>query len=159
VRDWPGLGVPLVHVPDPLRLRPSGLVEGLAALLAPTYRVLSVAPRAGAPYQVAAADLRGVLSQFGFLQPVLIGEGLGCLAVVILAAWYPERVGRLILVGPTYAAPEDRVEDGIEARALQECPPDSPALLRSVRCDVLQMPADDPALLERVEAFLATRLP
>jgi pimeloyl-ACP methyl ester carboxylesterase len=159
VRDWPGLGVPLVHVPDPLSLRPSELVEGLAALLAPTYRVLSVAPRAAAPYQVAAADLEGVLSQFGFLQPVLIGEGLGCLTVVILAAWYPELVGRLILVGPTCAAPEDSLEDGIEARALRECPPDWPALLESVRCEVLGMPADDPSLLARVEAFLATPLP
>ncbi|HEY2593157.1 MAG TPA: alpha/beta hydrolase, partial [Chloroflexota bacterium] len=131
MRDWPGLGPSLVHVPDPLT--PSRLAEGLAAQLAPTYRVLSVAPRAGAPYQLAAADLAGVLCQFGFEQPVLIGEGLGCLPVVIVAAWHPERVGRVILVGPTCAAP---LRDGIEARALRECPPDWPALLRSVTCDV-----------------------
>jgi hypothetical protein len=94
---------------------------------------------------------------------VQIGEGLGCLPVVIVAAWHPERVGRVILVGPTCAAP---LRDGIEARALRECPPDWPALLRSVTCDVMEMPADvardggiDPALLERVEAFLVTPLP
>ena len=126
VRDWPGHGAPLIHAPDPLV--PSRLADRLAAGLAPSHRVLSVAPRAGVPYQVAAADLVGVLKQFGFLKPVLVGERLGCLSVLILAAWYPERVWRAILVEPTWQA-SDRESDGesgretdgesIEARALR----------------------------------------
>ncbi len=166
MRDWPGHGAPLIHAPDPLV--PSRLADRLAAGLAPSHRVLSVAPRAGVPYQVAAADLVGVLKQFGFLKPVLVGERLGCLSVVILAAWYPELVWRAILVEPTWQA-SDRESDGesgretdgesIEARALRECPPDQTALRARVTCEVLEMSADEAALVQRVEAFVASPLP
>jgi pimeloyl-ACP methyl ester carboxylesterase len=154
VRDWPGLGSPLVHVPDPLTRTP--LVEDLASAMAPAHRVLSIAPRMGVPYQVAAFDLLGVLRQFGLERPVLIGESLGSLPVVLLAAWYPSCVGRVILLDPTLAA---SASDSPEARALRACPPDWPALRAHVRCDVLELRADDPALMSRVEAFLEAPLP
>ncbi len=143
-----------MHVPDPLA--PSPLAEKLAAALAPTYRVLSIAPRAGVPYQVTGLDVAGVLAQFGFVEPVLIGEGLGCLTVVLAAAWYPRGVSRVVLVDPVCGAPDG---DSLEARALRECPPDWPALRSGLRCSVLELRADDAALPRRVEAFLEAPLP
>jgi hypothetical protein len=101
-------------------------------------------------------DLVGVLNQFGFVKPVLIGEHLGCLPVVIVAAWYPTEVWRSILIDPTYAAGDG---DSAEARALGDCPPDVKALRARVSCDLLELRAEDPALLTHVEAFLATPLP
>jgi pimeloyl-ACP methyl ester carboxylesterase len=102
-------------------------------------------------------DLLGVLDQFGFLQlqPVLLGEGLGCLPVVLVAAWYPQRVGSLILVDPTLHS----VGDDVGAMSLRECPPDWPTLRARVACEVLEL-SDDPSLLARLEkAFLAAPLP
>jgi pimeloyl-ACP methyl ester carboxylesterase len=115
-----------------------------------------VAPRAGAPYQVAALDLHGVLAQFGFVRPVLLGECLGCLPVVLVAAWFPQVVGRVILVDAACRAPDDA---RLEARALRECPPDWPALRAELRCAVLELRADDPGLVSSVEAFLEAPLP
>jgi pimeloyl-ACP methyl ester carboxylesterase len=153
VRDWPGLGRAIVHSPDPLR---SGSVIDRLVALAPAYRVLSVAPRAGVAYQVTALDLRGVLDQFGFVSPVLVGEGVGCVSVALIAAWYPERVGGLVLVDATCAAPAG---GSLEARALRDCPPDWPALRSRLRCDVLDVRADDASLVPRIEAFAAAPLP
>jgi pimeloyl-ACP methyl ester carboxylesterase len=154
VRDWPGVGGPLVHVPD--LLLPSTLVEGLALALAPTCRVLSVAPRINVAYQVAAMDLADVLRQFGFPRPVLLGEGLGCLHVLIVAAWYPELVWRVVLVDPT-SVPS--AGDSLETRALRNCPPDMTSLRRAVKCDVLELASDDAALGQRIEAFTTAPLP
>jgi pimeloyl-ACP methyl ester carboxylesterase len=154
VRDWPGLNRTLVHCPDPLAS--SALVDSLALRLAPTHRVLSLAPRPDVPYQVATMDLLGVLDQFGFPQPVVVGERLGCLPVVLVAAWYPYRVGQIILVDPTRAASGG---NSVVARALRECPPDWAALRARLACDVLELAADDPLLVARVEAVLAAPLP
>jgi pimeloyl-ACP methyl ester carboxylesterase len=154
VRDWPGLGAPLVHVPD--SLAPSRLIDVLASQLTPRHRVLSVAARAGVPYQVEAFELLGVLQQFGFVRPVLIGERRGCLPVVLLAAWYPWCVGRVILVDPTCEPPTG---ESVEARALRVCPPDWPALRGLLTCHVLQLRIDDPAVASRVEAYFDTPLP
>src|SRR5438132_9388241 len=87
LRDWPGYAGPLVHVPDPLVS--SVVVECIAASLAPRYRVVSLSPGNSVAYQVHATHLLAVLSQFGFVAPILVGEGLGCLATLIVAAWYP----------------------------------------------------------------------
>jgi pimeloyl-ACP methyl ester carboxylesterase len=135
LRDWPGFGGPLVHVPDPLSPA-DGVVEALAGELAPKYRVLSLSPRPRQPYQVAAADLLGLLDQFGFLKPVLVGERLGCVPALLIAAWHPERVAGLVLVDPTYDAPASDTTS-IEAHALRDCPADWPALRSFVQCRVL----------------------
>ncbi len=119
-----------MHAPDPLA--PSPFIEGLAARIAPSYRVMSISPRRDTPYQVSAMDLYGVLRQFGFEDAVLVGEGLGCLAALVLSAWYPERVRRLILFAPKWEASGD----SLEARALRECPPDINALREDLRCHV-----------------------
>jgi pimeloyl-ACP methyl ester carboxylesterase len=132
LRDWPGVRGPLVHVPDPFVA--SSFVDRVAAATAPGYRVLSLAARRGVAYQVSAADLVGTLDQFGFLTPILIGEGLGCLVTLIVAAWYAERVRGLVLVGATYTAPAETVE----GRALRDCPPDIASLRQAVRCPVLE---------------------
>jgi pimeloyl-ACP methyl ester carboxylesterase len=147
-----------VHVPDPLAAGDSA-VDGLAAALAPRYRVLSVRSRGDVPYQVDAVDLVGVLGQFGFRTPVLVGERLGCVTALAVAAWYPERVAGLILLEPVFAAgPADR----LAGRALRDCPPDVARLRAAVRCPVLERttPTDvDDTARGAVEAFLAATLP
>jgi pimeloyl-ACP methyl ester carboxylesterase len=149
VRDWPGRAGPLVHVPDPLFLTDS-LVDGLAAALAPRYRVLSVSSRGDAPYQVDVVDLVGVLSQFGFRTPVLVGERLGCVAALVAAAWYPDRVAGLILVDPVHDPPRSET---VAARVLRDCPPDWSRLHAAVRCPILESagPRD-------IEAFLTAQV-
>lgn len=148
------MGRPLIHAPD--ATKPSVLVDALAARLAPRQRVLSVTPRPEVAYQVAAADLHGVLQQFGFLEPVLVGERLGCVPVLLVGAWHPEHVGGLVLVDPTRTPPSD---GSLEARSLRDCPLDWEALRASLRCEVLEVHADEPTLLDRVESFVVGRLP
>jgi len=149
VRDWPGFSTPFVCVPDPYRAAP--LVDHLASVFAPHRRVLSIEPRLGVAYQVAAADLLDALAQFGFTAPVLLGEGLGCLPALLVATWHPDRVGRLILLDPTCTPPAD---DTPEARALRDCPPDWSALRSRLSCPVFETTATAPDLVERIEAFL-----
>ena len=86
------------------------------------------------------------LTMFGFVEPTLIGERLGCVTALIAAAWYPCSVGSLILVGPAFEAPEG---EHLYARALRECPPDWTALRTRVRCAVHEV-----ARPEEVEALL-----
>jgi pimeloyl-ACP methyl ester carboxylesterase len=148
LRDWPGLLGPIVHVPDPFATSP--LVEALAAILAPRYRVVSLWPRPSVAYQVAAADVLGFLDQFGFDSPTLIGEGLGRVAALVVAAWHSTRVGRLVLVEQS----DDPPPDTLEARALHDCPPDWPRLRAAVRCPILETTD-----LRDVEAFIAAGLP
>jgi pimeloyl-ACP methyl ester carboxylesterase len=141
-----------VHVPDPLS--PSDVVaDTLGAALAPGYRVISVDPRRGQPYQVQAADLLAMLVQFGFAAPVLVGDKLGCVAALLVAAWHPGRVGRLVLIDPTYDAPPAHA-DSIEARALSDCPPDWPSLRGAVQCAVLVRRWHDASDAHGLEAFL-----
>ncbi len=173
VRDWPGLAGPLVHVPEPLSSASSAssvdsvldglahvpdplsvahsVIDGLADALAPRYRVLSVSSRGDAPYQVDAGDLIGVLSQFGFRTPVLVGERLGCVTALVAAAWYPDRVAGLILANPVYDPPRSET---VAARALRDCPPDWSRLRAALRCRVLENSAP-----EAIEVFLAVTLP
>jgi pimeloyl-ACP methyl ester carboxylesterase len=149
LRDWPGLGGPLVHVADPLSADNS-LVEALAAELAPRYRVLSLTPRDASPYQVDAADLLATLDQFGFETPVLVAEGLGCVAALLVAAWHMGRVAGLVLIDPTCDPP---IADGIPARAVKDCPPDWASLRKAVECPCLEVPRTSSAV-EQVEHFL-----
>jgi pimeloyl-ACP methyl ester carboxylesterase len=153
LRDWPGLGGPLVHVPDPLSAN-DGAIEMVAAALAWRYRVLSLYPRGASPYQVDYVDLLAVLDQFGFPSPVLIGERLGCIAALLVAAWQPGRIAGLVMIDPTCDPP---LADGIEARALRDCPPDWPALRQAVTCPVLVQQANALAL-DELEQFLVTQL-
>jgi pimeloyl-ACP methyl ester carboxylesterase len=153
LRDWPGLAGPLVHVPDPLVVD-HGLVQALAEALTPGFRVLSLEPRGASPYQVDACDLLALLDQFGFATPVLIAEGLGCVAALLVAAWYTDRVAGLVLVEPVYAPP---LADGVPARALRDCPPNWPSLRGAVQCAVLEVPRT--AAVEDLERFLAQLAP
>jgi pimeloyl-ACP methyl ester carboxylesterase len=155
VRDWPGWGGPLVHVPDPLA-PDDGVVGALSAALAPRYRVLSVTPRGSSPYQVDMFDVLGVLNQLGFEQPVLVGERLGCVPVMLIGAWHPSRVAGLVLIEPSYVAP---VGNSVEARTLRECPPDWPKLRAASGGRSLHVERVDGDLPRQVEAFLAATLP
>jgi pimeloyl-ACP methyl ester carboxylesterase len=130
MRDWPGLDGPLLHVPDPLVLEPSPLIEHVAALVAPRWRVLSILPRPNTPYQVHLIDIVGVLDQFGFVDATLVAEGTACVTALLLAAWYPHYLGRLVLVQPRGAAEGD----SLEARALRDCPPDLSRLRVDLAC-------------------------
>lgn len=134
LRDWPGRGGPVVHVADPMGPLYDSVVGALAATLAPRYRVLSLQPRDLGTYQVDAADLLAMLDTFGFRAPVLVGERLGCVAAVLVAAWHAGRVAALVLVEPRYAAP---ATDDARSLALLQCPPDWSALLARVMCPVL----------------------
>lgn len=152
LREWPGTAGPLVHVPDPLS--PSGmLVETLGAALGPDYRVISVEPRAGQPYQVQAIDVLGMLAQFGFVAPLLIGERLGCAAALLVAAWFPSTVSKLVLVDPIYEAPGIHAHS-VEARALRDCPPDWPSLRRAVQCPLLVLRWNDAVNDTHLRGFL-----
>jgi len=75
--------------------------------------------------------------------------------VMLVAAWYPERVGRVVLVDHTLE-PEG---DDIAALSLRECPADWRALRDRVGCDVLELRSADPALVERVKTLLEAPLP
>jgi len=99
-------------------------------------------------------DLLGVLDQFGFLSPVVLGERAGCISVMLVAAWYPERVGRVVLVDPTLAS----VGDDVRALSLRECPPDWRALRARVGCEVREL-SDGPSLVALVKTFLEAPLP
>src|SRR5438105_3523138 len=148
LRDWPGFDGPLVHVPD--ALSPGGdVINSLASELAPRYRVSSIHPRRGQPYQVQIMDILATLDQFGFDKPILVGERLGSVAAVLLAVWHPTRVARLVLIDATYAAQGSSVE----ARALRDCPPDWSALRSAVQCPVLDMRWNS-AAVEALQAFV-----
>jgi hypothetical protein len=150
LRDWPGFAGPLVHVPSPFS--DSGLVEAIADRLAPRYRVLSLLPRLGIPYQVSTSDLLATLDQFGFIAPILIGERLGCLPALLIGAWYA-RAGGVILVDPMS---EPTGGESIEARALRDCPPAWPALQDALRCPSRMLRSQDERVVDGVEAFLAS---
>lgn len=150
VRDWPGIGGPLVHIPDPLS-GTAGVVDSLATALAGRYRVFSLRPRGASPYQVDAADILATFDQFGFLSPVLVAERLGCVPAMLVAAWHAGRIAGLVLLDPTCDPP---LSDGIEARALRDCPPDWAALRHAVSCPVVILRWNALAL-DRLESFLA----
>ncbi len=152
LREWPGLGGTLVHVPDPGS--PNDEVVTALGALVPDYRVVSLSPRGDSPYQVDAADLLGTLDQFGFEQPTLVGERLGSVAALLVAAWYPDRIGRLILIDPSYDSPSS---EGVANRALRDCPLDWPALRAAVKCPTLVVGWSATALTT-VEAFLRTEV-
>jgi pimeloyl-ACP methyl ester carboxylesterase len=133
LRDWPGFAGPLVHLPDPLA--PSSFIDALAALLAPKFRVVSLSLRDDAPCQVDVVDTMAVFDQFGFETPVLVGERAGCLAALLVAVWYPTRVGGLVLVDATYAPPSG---ESLAARALRDCPPNWADLRAAIRCPVCE---------------------
>ena len=149
------MGVPLLHIPDPWSAS-SSLVETLADSLTPRWRVLSLTPRPATAYQVWANDIVGVLNQFGFQSPVVLGEGVACVPVAVVAAWYPERVGRLVLVSPSV---EPTAGDDPATWSLLDSPPNLAALRARVTCDVLEVSASDPVLVSRIEGFLAAQLP
>jgi pimeloyl-ACP methyl ester carboxylesterase len=146
-RDWPGRSGPIVHVPD--SFVPSQLAALIADAFAPRHRVLSLEPRPGVSYQTDAEDLAGFLGMFGFVEPVLLAEGRGCITAVLVASWHPSLVGRLVLIAPDTQAPCGLT--GLAARGLHECPPDWSTLVRSVTAPILELNA---LTLEPVEAFL-----
>jgi pimeloyl-ACP methyl ester carboxylesterase len=146
-REWPGRAGPLVHVPDPLA--PSGLVDAIATACAPRYRVLSIEPRTGVSYQMDAFDVLGVLDAFGFVKPVLLGEGLGAVPVLLAAVWEPSRVGGLLLLRPRHRPPAGLQR--LAGRGLVDCPPDWTTLIAACRCPLLTLETLD---LDQLDRFL-----
>jgi hypothetical protein len=63
---------------------------------------------------------------------------------LLLAAWHPGRMARLVLIDATFAA--QRHLESSEARALRDCPPDWPALRRAVHRPLLDLRWTDTAL-------------
>jgi pimeloyl-ACP methyl ester carboxylesterase len=154
LRDWPGLAGPLVHIPDPIDS--SELIQRIANTLAPHFRVVSLSPRGDSLYMVDAADLRDTLRQFGFSTPMLIGEKLGCLTSLLVAAWYPTSVRGLVLIDASYDPPS---LDTVGAKVLFDCPPDLARLRSAVRCQVKELKGVSETLVADVEAFAKATLP
>jgi pimeloyl-ACP methyl ester carboxylesterase len=153
VREWPGVRGPLVHVPDPLAS--TSVFEALGSALAPRYRVLSLSSRGDCPYVVDAIDLRDTLRQFGFESPILLGEGLGSLTALLVAAWHLVPVGGLIVINARFDTPN---ADTLRAAALRDCPPNVRALRQAVVCDVVELHGGVDVVAD-VEAFVAATLP
>jgi hypothetical protein len=135
-QDWPGRGVPLVHF-----ALDSDLGPRLAAAFAPRHRVLSVWPRPDVAYQVHAQHLADFLHAFGFERPLLIAEGAGCIAPLLVAAWHADLLGAVLLVAPSLQG----------ARGLRECPPDWRELEQMVYCPLAQR---DTFSVEAIEELL-----
>jgi pimeloyl-ACP methyl ester carboxylesterase len=72
-------------------------------------------------------------------------------ASLLVGAWYPDRVGRLILIDPSYDSPSLQ---GVAERALRDCPLDWRSLRAAVTCPVLMVRWSISSVHE-VEAFLA----
>jgi pimeloyl-ACP methyl ester carboxylesterase len=149
LRDWPGRGGPLVHAPDPSSPT-EGLITAIATAFAPELRVLSLAPRTERPYQQHALDLLALLDQFGFQTPLLVGEGRGCLAALLIAAWIPSRVRAVVLVQPSSSAPPD----GLFGLSLADGPSDIAALRQRLRCPSLDLLVSDSQAVRQLGDFL-----
>jgi pimeloyl-ACP methyl ester carboxylesterase len=124
--------------------------------MAPRFRVVSVSSRGDSPYMVNAVDLHATLRQFGFSKPILVGERLGCLTALLLAAWYPSNVHGLVLIDPMYAPPP---AETIEARALRDCPPDVARLRVRLSCPVLDAASTSETLIQDIQALVVATLP
>ena len=107
-----------------------------------------------------------MLQQFGFEHVLLAAEGLSCPSALLLAAWYPHRVGSLVLVDaappaetsapPAREAPPD---ESLLARSLRECPPAWDVLRQSLRCPLVELAGDSPLLAAEIERLLTSGLP
>lgn len=95
-------------------------------------RILSVQPRGDAPLQVYAADILELIAQFGFERIELVGERLGCVIALLVAAWRPTCVARLHLIDACY----DADGDSLFARSLRDCPPDWLAIRAAITCPI-----------------------
>jgi len=97
-----------------------------------------------------------VLTQFGFEHIVLAAEGLSCASALLLAAWYPHRVGALALIDPDIGPPTG---NSLAARSLRECPPDWDGLRQRLQCPVVEFAGDSPTLASEIERLLTSGLP
>jgi pimeloyl-ACP methyl ester carboxylesterase len=93
--------------------------DGLAAELAPEYRVIapdlrgrgdSDKPEDGYGLEGHAADAVGLLDELGIERAVLVGHSLGALIGMQLAAEYPERIAKLVLVDHGVNTPPETIE-------------------------------------------------
>ena len=92
-------------------------------------RVLNIAELADA--------VAGVLAYLGDKPLPLIGNSLGCQILVELALRYPERTGRLVLVGPTID-PLNRSAGEQIARLMVDAPREAPSLVPLAIFDYLR---------------------
>src|SRR5512135_3091750 len=78
----------------------------LASALSPHHRIiamdlrgrgLSDKPRTGYSIECHCKDIAALMDDQGLKRPVLMGHSLGAFISLAFAAWYPERVDRLIL--------------------------------------------------------------
>ena len=106
-------------------------------------------PEGKTAYQVQAMDILGFLDQFGLEKPILVGERLGSVAAVLLAAWHPGRVARLVLIDATYVAQGSSPE----ARSLKDCPPDWPSIRGAVQCPIVEVRWDS-ATVDNLKQYL-----
>lgn len=80
---------------------------------------LSEKPGDGYRYDDLAADVVGLMDALGLTAPVLLGHSMGGLTAAVVASRNPRRLQGLILVDPTFLAPE-RQRDVFESDVAEQ---------------------------------------
>jgi 2-hydroxy-6-oxonona-2,4-dienedioate hydrolase len=113
--------------------RELALTSPVAAVDLPGFGRSERPPRALAVPQLADA-LRAWLDALGLDRPALVANSMGCQVAVDLAVRAPDRVDRLVLVGPTID-PSARTAARQAARLLLDCTREPPSLLAIIALD------------------------
>ena len=140
--EWPGRRGPLVCLPDAQQTNASWW-RTLAGAVAPEWRVLLIAPAGGsAPARVV--QLVTLFKAFGFERtPVVVGSRDASLVALLLAAWFSDRVGGLVLIDSQAALLRGTRRLSLRLAALE----------RAVRCPRLTV-RGGPAVVDAITAFL-----
>ncbi len=119
--DYPGGEPTLVYLPG--LTANAHLFDGVAqAGLSPRFRILaldlrgrglSAKPESGYTMADHAADVIGVLDAEGIEQATLVGHSFGGLLSMYLAANYPDRVARIVIIDAAKSAADPKVAEMI----------------------------------------------
>jgi pimeloyl-ACP methyl ester carboxylesterase len=90
------------------------------------------APR---PYTIGdlAADVRRIIDELGLAAPTVVGLSMGGMVAQELALRWPDRVGRLVLLGTRPPSPEDSLPPAAVTASLLASPPKGVPLRRFLR--------------------------
>jgi len=122
----------------------SGLVwpADLITALERDYRVIRIDNRgsgwsrhAARPYTIGdlAGDARRLIDELGLVAPTVVGLSMGGMIAQELALRWPDRVGRLVLLGTRPPSPEDSLPPAAVTASLLASPPPGVPLRRFLR--------------------------
>lgn len=151
----------------------SGLVwpQRLVAALEREHRVVRIDNRgsgwsrhAPRPYTIhdLAGDARRVIDELGLGRPTVVGISMGGMIAQELAMSWPDRVGRLVLLGTRPPTPEDTPPPADVSATLLSSPPKGVALHRFLRDGWATVTgpgfvAEHPDLIDEMAASFALR--